>query len=194
MVLSGAGAGLADFNVDGRLLLGTVGWQRSDWLSEYYPVDLPVEWRLAYYANDCGCVMLPGNTWWGMDPETLQESLEEAEGRLVYFLEAPPSWGPLERDRLSLFAACRTVLLTDRPDLKQTQLPQWASQGPGAWVDRDSGAGLLRWSLDSWDMRTLRSRVDALASDMHALILDGPAASPARVPELRTLLELMDRS
>ena len=194
MVLSAAGAGLADLNVDGRLLLGTVGWQRGDWLSAYDPVDLPAEWRLAYYANDCGCVLLRSDSWLGMNREALQESLDEAEGRLVYFLEAPPRWDSLARDRLSLFAACRAVLLTERPDPIQAQLPQWASQGPGTWVDRDSGAGLLCWSLDSWNMRALRSRVGTLAPDICALVVDGPVASPARVPELRTLLELLGRA
>ena len=189
-----AGIELGHFHVDGRLLLGTVDWQRRDWLSEYYPPDLPPEWRLAYYANDCGCLLLRSDSWVRMDAETLQEALDEAEGRLVYFLEAPPSWGSAERDRLALFAACRAVVLTDRPDPTQTRYPQWTSQGPGAWVDRDSGAGLLCWSVDRWDMRALRDRVGALAPDARALILDGPAASPARVPELRTLLELMGRA
>ena len=185
---------MADLNADGRLLLGTVDWQRDDWLSAYYPVDLPAEWRLAYYANDCGCVLLRSDRWLGMDPETLRESLDEAEGRLVYFLEAPGRWGSLARDRLSLFATCRAVLLTARSDPRHTQLPQWASQGPGAWVDGDSGAGLLCWSLDSWDLRALRNRVGTLVSATHALILDGPAARPARVAELRTLLELLGRA
>jgi hypothetical protein len=194
MVLSAAGAGLANLNVDGRLLLGTVGWQRDDWLSAYYPVDLPAEWRLAYYANDCGCVLLRSESWLGMDREALEESLDEAEGRLVYFLEAPPGWSSLARDRLSLFAARRAVLLTERPDPAQAQLPQWGSQGPGAWVDRDSGAGLSCWSLGSWDLRALRNRAGKLVSHTHALILDGPAASPARVAELRTLLELLGRA
>lgn len=194
MVISAAGAGSGDFDVDGRVLLGTVGWQRGDWLSNYYPADLPSEWRLAYYANDCDCVLLRAEAWSGMDPDTLQESLEEAEGRPVYFLEAAPGWGSRERNRLSLFAACRAVVLTDRPDPRQTQFPQWTSQGPGAWVDRDSGAGLLCWSLDSWDMRALGSRAGAFPTHTRALILDGPAVSPSRVPELRILLELMGRA
>ncbi len=194
MVSSVAGVELGDLNVDGRLLLGTVDWQRGDWLNQYYPPDLPPEWRLAYYANDCGCLLLRSDTWAGMDAETLQESLDEAEGRLVYFLEAPSSWGSAERDRLALFASCRAVLLTDRPDPTLTRLPQWTSQGPGAWVDRDSGAGLLCWSLNSWDLRALRGRVGTLTPDACALILDGSAASPARVPDLRTLLELMGRA
>ena len=42
-------------NVERRLLLGTQGWQRAEWIGSYYPADLPPDWRLAYYANDCGC-------------------------------------------------------------------------------------------------------------------------------------------
>ena len=182
---------MPDLSADGRLLLGTVGWDRDDWLSDCYPEDLPPEWRLAYYANDCGCVLLKADSWCGMDSDRLAALLDEAAGRLVFFLE-PPAGGLADaRRNLSLFSAAPAVLLVDRPDPGLAPLPQWVAHGPGVWVDSDSGASLVRWQIVTVDLRSLRARADALQQSVGALVLDGPAASPGLVPELRTMLELM---
>jgi len=185
---------LLDLSAGGRLLLGTVGWERADWLSGYYPPDLPPEWRFSYYANDCACVMLAADSWCGMDRDALEGILEEAEGRLLFFLEAPAQGQCDSRANLSLFASCPAILLVERPDPGHTLLPQWVAQGAGAWVDSDSDASLVRWPLDVADLRALRVRADALPESVRALVLDGPSASPAMVPELRTMLELMGKA
>lgn len=182
---------MSDLSADGRLSLGTVGWDRDDWLSGYYPADLPPEWRPAYYANDCGCVLLKAESWCRADSDTLAESLDELGGRLLIFLEQPVAESSGVWSNLSLFAECRAVLLVDRPDPRQAHLPQWVAQGDGVWVDSESDAGLVRWSVDTMNLRELRARADALQETVRALVLDGPAASPAAVPELRTMLELM---
>lgn len=177
------------------MLLGTVGWERADWLSGYYPPDLPADWRLAYYANDCGCVLLPADSWSATDRDLLAQSLDEAAGRLLFFLEAPVRRAPDSHARLSLFAASRAILLVQRPDPGHTLLPQWVAQGKGFWVDTDSDATLVRWPLEGVvNLRELRARADQLPVSMRALVIDGPAASPARVPELRTLLELLGKA
>ena len=74
-------------NAAGRILLGTAGWDRSDWLDAYYPPDLPAEWRLAYYANECNCVLLPATGWCGTDCERLGRAFAEAPEYLTVFLE-----------------------------------------------------------------------------------------------------------
>jgi hypothetical protein len=176
------------------LLLGTVGWERADWLSDYYPPDLPADWRLAYYANDCGCVLLPADSWDAMDRDLLAESLDEAAGRLLFFLETPVGRRPDSHARLSMFATSQAILLVPRPEPGHTLLPQWVAQGSGRWVDTDSDATLVRWPLDGVNLRELRARADQLPASTRALVIDGPAASPARVPELKTLLELMGKA
>ena len=106
---------MADLNAEGRLLLGTVGWERADWLSDYYPPDLPADWRLAYYANDCGCVLLPADSWSAMDRDLPAESLDEAAGRLLFFLEAPVRGPPDSHARLSQFATSPAILVVHGP-------------------------------------------------------------------------------
>lgn len=182
---------MSDLNANGRLLLGTVGWERDDWLSGYYPADLPPEWRPAYYANDCGCVLLKAGSWCRADRQTLAESLDELDGRLLIFLEQPVDESPGAWANLTLFEESPVVLLVDRPNRSHARLPQWVAQGAGVWVDSDSGASLVRWSVDAMDLRDFRARADTLRETARALVLDGPGASPAGVPELRTMLELM---
>jgi hypothetical protein len=130
-----------------------------------------------------------------MDRDSLAESLDEAAGRLLYFLESPvrrPSDPP---PNLSLFATCPAILLVQRPDPGHTLLPQWVAQGAGLWVDTDSDATLVRWPLEGVvNLRELRARADQLPASTRALVIDGPAASPARVAELKTLLELMGKA
>jgi hypothetical protein len=185
---------LNDLNADRTLLLGTLGWERDDWLRSYYPEDLPPEWRLAYYANDCACVMLDADQWGRADHEMLASSLDEVGQRLHFFLEQPSRQSRPARENLALFPADRSVLLVDRPEPEYSPLPQWVAQGAARWIDTRTGTCLLRWSLDVLDMRHLRARVEQMPASVRALVLGGAAASPGRIPELKTLLELMGKA
>ena len=187
-------AGLHNIKPDGGLLLGTVGWRRQDWSAEYYPADLPAEWRLAYYANDCDCILMRASDWGRMRPGELDELLEEADRRLLYCLEAPRSWDEVYEQLLGSFVSQAAILLVDRPDPGHTQIAQWVAQGNGVWVDSQSGDALVCWALERWEMRELRTRVQHLPDAARVLVVEGRAADPARVRELRTLLALMDRS
>jgi hypothetical protein len=180
-------------NAEPRLPLGTVGWQRQDWLARYYPPDLPPEWRLAYYANDCGCTLLPAEAWCGADSDALEAAVHEAPARLLFFLQAPAAVTPRVRRALEIFPPGQTVLLTAGDDPAYPGWRQWRATGEDAWVDRGTGDCLVRWSVDTFDLRALRARADALERCVRALVLDGPGADPGRVPELRTLLELLGR-
>lgn len=181
-------------NAAGRRLLGTVGWERPDWLAGYYPADLPADWRLAYYANDCGCVLLPASAWCSGDPGRLERAVGEAPADLRIFLQAAT---PMPRDlseRAEILAAQRAVLLVEQPGTDCPGLPQWVAQGVDLWVDTDSDARLVRWSIDAFDLRGLRSRAEVLEPRVQALVLDGPGAVPGRIPELRVMLELMGKA
>jgi hypothetical protein len=185
---------MTDFSAPDRLLLGTVGWQRADWLAGYYPADLPPDWRLAYYANDCGCVMLPTAGWCAVAAAGLRQALDEAPDHLLLFVEAPRAGRLYDCPNLDLFAARNAVLLVDRPDPGYRLHPQWVAQGPDLWVDSDSGARLVRWTSGLSDLRALRARAAGMSGRTRALVLDGAAASPGAVAELRTLLELMGKA
>lgn len=180
--------------VDARLLLGTVGWDRPDWRVDYYPPDLPAAWRLAYYANDCGCVLLPAAGWCGPRQPALARALDDAPDHLLWLLEVPPGGRPDDCEALARYAGRQVILLVERADPECRAHPQWVARGPDLWVDGASGGRVLRWSMDAFDLRELRARAAHLDADCRALVLDGAGASPGRVAELRTLLELMEKA
>ncbi len=175
-----------------RLLLGTVGWARPDWLTGYYPEDLPEEWRLAYYANDCGCSLLDADPLRAVDGLPSTEMLAEVPARLRLFIRAAADPGSTRR-ALQPFAGRPVVLLVEQRQADLADYPQWEAQGAGEWRDPQSGASLVCWSVETFDLRALRGRAAQLPDDLRALVIGGPGASPARVPELRTLLELLGR-
>lgn len=45
------------------LELAAYGWNPADWERMFYPEDLPEDWRISYYANEFGCVLLPAEDW-----------------------------------------------------------------------------------------------------------------------------------
>jgi|GEM_PF-1381467 len=46
-----------------ELMTGAVGWEHAAWDGQFYPDDLPPEWRLTYYANEFPLVLLPLDIW-----------------------------------------------------------------------------------------------------------------------------------
>ena len=173
-----------------RLLLGTREWQRPDWVDRYYPPDMPPEWRLAYYANDADCVLLPEATWADPAPD-LDEQLDEAPENLLFFLESaqqPMAYDVFEqrfRDRPA-------VVLTGNAPLP-SDIPRWTADPTGGWRDPESGGVLYRLGLAEFDLRALRRDVESLSPRIAVLILEGVAASPAQLGEVRTLIDLLGR-
>lgn len=164
------------------------------WSDAYFPPDLPEDWRLAYYANDASCVLVPAAQWCGVAREGLAAELDELARGLVFFLEAPPRGAAQGVANLDLFAAHQVVLLVEAGDATTPDCPKWVAQGPNVWADTKSDQRLVRWSVDAWDLRRLRFESTSLDERTIALVIDGPAANPGRVPELRTLLQLLDRA
>ena len=68
------------------------------------------------------------------------------------------------------------------------------ADGADAWHDPGSTQRLLRWAALDEDMRAWRARAAALDPRTTALVIDGKRASPARIRELRTLLQLLGRA
>ncbi|MCB1802818.1 MAG: hypothetical protein KDI82_14095 [Gammaproteobacteria bacterium] len=177
-----------------HLLLGTVDWQRDDWLHSYYPEDIPPDWRLAYYANDCDCVMLPAQHWRGRDIEAMAEQVDAAPATLRCFVAVEPGDAERVAPLLDALGPARAVILVDREDVSFGPLPHWVAVGGDHWCDRDSDAELVRWAEYGGDLRAARTRAQALNPAVTALVVDGPQAGPADIQALRTLLQLLGRA
>ncbi len=180
---------MSDLNPEDRLLLGMVDWRRADWMGDYYPEDLPADWRLSYLANDCECVMLPAEQWC-VDDEGLDAAVDDAPESLLFLLQTAVRGLPSAR-HLARFDGCRVALLAEKPVAAGPAWPQFLAAGADCWADASGAALVERWVLESTDLRRLRDRAAVLDPKVRMLLIDGPAANPGIVPELRTLLQLM---
>ena len=45
------------------ILIGAGGWFHPGWQTEFYPDDLPEDWRLGYYANEFPVVLVTAREW-----------------------------------------------------------------------------------------------------------------------------------
>ena len=100
-------------------------------------------------------------------------------------LAMPPSPAAVER-----FAGRRVGLLAERAVPAPPAGETWLADGAGRWVSPD-GRRVEVWEVAEVDLRAWRERAEALGQVPHALLLDGPAASPASVRDLRVLLQLL---
>ena len=185
---------MTDINPPRALLLGTAGWARPAWAERYFPGDLPADWRLGYYANDCDCVLLSPEDWQSLDTDGLSGQLDDLPQGFRCFVRLPDGLRPVDVAFLRRPGARRLVLLVDRIDPSFAALPQWTRQATDTWCDPQGGLCVVRWVIDEFDLRGLRRRAESLDARAGALVIDGPGADPGQIAELRTLLELLGRA
>jgi hypothetical protein len=173
-------------------MLGVVGFGHAAWAASYFPHDLPADWRLAYLANDCDCLVLPPASWCdqgGAAASLRADAVEEAPRTLRLFLQLPPDRIP-PAACFAPFAELSPTLLVQKQVPLPLDWPQWCADGADQWVDA-AGRRLVRWQVDEVDLRDWRARAERLASDVRALVLDGPAGSPSALRDLRIMLQIM---
>lgn len=180
-------------SAENRLLLGTVGWRRADWDQGYYPHDLPPDWHLAYLANDADGVLLPEPAWRQVAAPDWLAELEEVPPGFLFLLRLGQPADAAARAALSRFAGRRVILLVDQLDPRLADFEQWPALGPDAWAAAEGAARLLRWRIDTFDLRRLRERAATAiaAGPLIGVMIDGPGADPGHLAELRLLFELL---
>ena len=177
-------------------MIGTAGWERSDWVAGYYPDDLPEDWRLAYYANDCGCVLIDGADLARLQPGALEEALDDAGDHLVVLLRLEDDAAGLDGRWVELFSRLDEGLIVLAPPgiSLDRRFNPWFRGGEGVWREPDGERCVVCWDIADFDLRQLKARASDLPGDVAALVIEGRGATPARVEELKTLLTLMGRA
>ena len=66
--------------------LGAVGWLPADWLSHFYPDDLPKEWRITYYSNEFRRIFLPASQR-PNDPFLFEAWQDEVADNFEFYLQ-----------------------------------------------------------------------------------------------------------
>lgn len=60
------------------VLIGAHGWNHPGWEEDFYPDDLPEDWRLAYYGNEFQIVVVPAS-YWQAGTQTVTGWLDETD-------------------------------------------------------------------------------------------------------------------
>ncbi|MEN8175719.1 MAG: hypothetical protein ABFS23_08140 [Pseudomonadota bacterium] len=179
----------------GPVAVGAEDWLQAQWLRDYFPENLPEEWRLAYYANDFSAVLVPASSWSNAAPTAWAHWAEEVPPGFRLFLLLDET--PVSEDARASAEACAAALgstfgghVSRRCAPENSGFPILCvrpihSQGP-------PGDIVLVTAADLADRRTLGQRLQALAgrSEPPRAIIAEAGVPAAEVSELRTLAEL----
>jgi hypothetical protein len=187
-----------------RVEIGLVGWRHERWTGEFYPEDLPVEWRLGYYANEFRRVWVPASYLVDPDAFAPQDWCAQTDPSFRFVVELPEDWGWREVEaRLGpLLARGSTLLLPPTVPAGgpwrrggNRAVPRQAVWSPDTGPGSGAPVGLVPAVHDP-SPRTLRAWLEAFVTQAGPgqadLIVQGvePAAL-AMARQLRTLAELM---
>ena len=67
------------------ILLLSRGWNHDGWANEFYPDDLPQDWRLSYYANEFQAVLVSESDW--LNGDDYEEWLEDVHEEFRFYIE-----------------------------------------------------------------------------------------------------------
>lgn len=81
-----------------QLAVGARGWEHDGWMASFYPDDLPSSWRLAYYANEFSCVLVPAEQWQCSDPADVAGWAADVPERFLFFVEVEAAAGERPRN------------------------------------------------------------------------------------------------
>jgi uncharacterized protein YecE (DUF72 family) len=71
------------------MLIGARGWEHADWAPDFYPEELPADWRFCYYSNRLRAVLVPGEAWAGVDAAVVESWRAESDPGFRFVLELP---------------------------------------------------------------------------------------------------------
>ena len=199
-----------------RFLLGARGWEHAGWDADFYPDDLPADWRLAYYANQFPVVLVPAERFDAATGDELEEWADEVGEGFRFLVELSPQAAAEPEPtgaRLERLGEALAGVVVDADTAREAVMqlgrraPVFASLGEGpdlARVLRPLEPGLkvvgravavLPPGAACRTVRQLRAWIDDLRQACSApeivLVLDGDPPPVGLLEEGQTLLELM---
>jgi len=72
-----------------EFLIGACGWEHAHWQDVFYPDDLPPDWRLTYYGNEFGAVLVPAGVWARGSSQDVTQWSEDTDESFRFVLELP---------------------------------------------------------------------------------------------------------
>jgi hypothetical protein len=74
-------------NMVSELLIGARGWQYAQWLTRFYPDDMPEDWQFSYYSNEFRTVLLPQAQLLAADADLVQDWHDDIDEEFTFFIE-----------------------------------------------------------------------------------------------------------
>lgn len=190
-------------NAPKYLSIGACSWAPPAWDKDFYPEDLPGDWRPDYYANEFTCVLLPPDDWAGEESaESLIEWLDEADARFDVFLSVPDQAALTAlTEQLPAFEACehkiRGVLLAEGLHLPNDNLAVFHDVDQGRLSiarNQDAALACLVWR-ELPNQRALAADIQTLISECEGLqdvwlFVDGPGVQAGHIRDAATIASL----
>ena len=201
------------------LLLLSRGWNHEAWI-DFYPPDLPPEWRLGYYSNEFRAVLIPEAVWRGQPEPALwlaevndqflfylecqrldrqgldliEQAVQNLGGQLGGILLTSKSAGPLASSVVRMAADYGIICIAPEGGL-DCEMPCW-TDSPSQLLENPAVCCFIMGPDRSIDLKLLRSVVAMLAKrglqgHPSLLVINGEPPDFQRLTECRTLLELM---
>ncbi len=155
------------------LRVGVVDWEQPALLEQFYPDDLPADWRLGFYANAFTAVLVPRQHWMNLSTDERDEWQDLPEVFHLY-LEAQ---SPQDDESLSALQAL----------LPGQFVQPVSSLEPGVYPQQ--GIAIINWPDRS--MREWRYWLEQHGTNIHALFLGGGAVTIGQLEQCRDLVELL---
>ncbi|KPJ93398.1 MAG: hypothetical protein AMJ55_08030 [Gammaproteobacteria bacterium SG8_15] len=70
-----------------EIFVGARGWNYPEWSGEFYPEDLPEDWRFSYYSNELQAVLIPYDYLLRYPLEEWAEWVEDAPKEFAFYVE-----------------------------------------------------------------------------------------------------------
>lgn len=84
-----------------ELIIGARGWQHPQWVTRFYPDDMPEEWQFSFYSNEFHAVLLPQAELLAADAAAVQDWHDDIADEFAFFIEL---------DQLELWQSCLSRL------------------------------------------------------------------------------------
>lgn len=91
------------------LIIGTYGWEYPAGGADFFPPELPDDWRFCYYSNLLRALLLPQSAW-PVTRATVDQWLDDSDPEFRFVLELPAASGaPLAVDAQALTMSLDTI-------------------------------------------------------------------------------------
>ena len=74
------------------VMIGTRGWNQVSG-GDFYPAELPDDWRFCYYSNNLRSVLVPQETWDSVQRADVAQWLEDSDPAFRFVVELPATFG-----------------------------------------------------------------------------------------------------